>query len=144
MPASSSSVARSLASRLNSVLPSAVRIIPDGGKLEIMIEGRRMGVVHTLERLEDDGVNFTRMLAGTVVSVLSLIQDDVSEYLRDPWPSRDGLEMAVPHGRLDAHALHLWYGEAEERAVVSLDAISMGELGALVEGDGQNASGRPQ
>jgi hypothetical protein len=90
-----------------------------------------MGVIHTLEFLDDEGVNADHYLPGTVSSVLSLIQNDVSEYLREPWPSTNTRDMAMPDARLDASGLHLWFGATEHSAVVSLPTIPLDELGSL-------------
>ena len=90
---------------MNDVMPTAVRLATDGCKVEVWIEGRRMGTITTLEHVDDEGRYSPRFVAGCVTGVLSVVQDDVSEFLRDAWPSRDGRTMAMPDARLDEQSL---------------------------------------
>jgi len=67
--------------------------------------------------------------AGAAESVLSNIQDGVSETLKDPWPRLDapGRQMAMPGARLVGDTLTMWYGR-EEAPVLRLRPITLSEI----------------
>ena len=60
-------------------------------------------------------------------SVLSALQDVISELTRDAWPSTDRTTMALPDVRVDADAIHLWYGE-ERAPLIPLPSIRLDEI----------------
>jgi hypothetical protein len=71
--------------------------------------------------------------ADAVETVLSGIQDGVSETLRDPWPRQETsrLEMAMPGARLVGDMLMIWYGR-EDAPVVRLRPPQIRELSSIV------------
>jgi hypothetical protein len=81
----------------------------------------------TLSILEDDTRELAERLETAVYSVLSMVQDSISEYLRTPWPSTNGREMAMPGVRTDAEMVYLWYG-GEKEPVISMPPIRIAEI----------------
>jgi len=107
-------------------MPEAFRLTPEDGKLHLHIRGKWSSTSYTLHVVVDDDTRDSAERIETAVSsVLSTVQDEVAENLREPWPSRDGHQMALPGVRLDADALHMWFGDTEESAVLTLPSIAM-------------------
>jgi hypothetical protein len=81
-----------------------------------------------LDIVEDENREHAERLGWPVDSVLSMVQDNISENLRIPWPSIDGRHMAPPGVRVDTEFIHLWYGEDERTPVISMPAIRIADL----------------
>ena len=68
-------------------------------------------------------------LAELVVnSVLSSVQDVVSEVSTEPWPALSPRVMAMPGTRCDGLRVHLWYGADEESAVMPFAPIVVADV----------------
>ena len=117
-----------LARRLNDVVPAPFRLDAKNGLLHLYIEDEWDTTSFTLDIVEDETREFAERLESAVASILSSIQDSISEHLRTPWPSADGRAMAVPGVGSDTKSIHLWYGDDERSAIVSIPAIQIAEI----------------
>jgi hypothetical protein len=131
MRASSRKLAVALADRLNSVVPAPWRVSARAKDIDVYIRDELALTSHSPEIIEnEDDPEWTlpERAATVVYGVLSSIQDSVSEYLHEPWPTPDGREMAMPGVRTDPEFVHLWFGANELAPVISIPAISFGEI----------------
>lgn len=77
---------------------------------------------------DDDGRTLGEKLESAARAVLGSVQDDVSEFLHEPWPSDQRHVMAMPGSRSDEEWLHIWYGRDERAPVVGMAAIRIAEI----------------
>jgi hypothetical protein len=127
MGVSSRKLAAALAQRLNDIVPAPLRVTAEDGEVYIYIADEFDSQPHIEMIIEDESRDLGKRLEIAVESVLSSLQDSVSEHTCLPWPSSDGRTMALPGVRSDAEAVHLWYGE-EGAPVVRLPAIRFDEI----------------
>ena len=135
MRVSSRKLVIALVSRLNDVVPSSFRLSTDGDRLRVDSHGALSSIM-SVDIVEDESRNLDERLQTSVWSVISSLQDDISEDLRTPWPSRDGRTMALPQVHSDGESVHMWFGD-ERAPILSLPAIRIAEITAP---DGANAS----
>jgi hypothetical protein len=127
MRAISPNLARIIATRLDSVVPAPFRLNAQGGRIEIYV-GENLDSSPSLEMIVDDqSRELAERLETAVSSVLSQVQDAISEHLRTPWPSVDGRHMALPGVRVDAELIHLWYGD-ERAPVLRISAVKIADI----------------
>lgn len=118
-----------MAARLNEVVPIPFRVYAEGNV--VGIEARDVpigGAGASFIVDEDDDRTFGEKVETTVWAVLSSIQDDISEFLTESWPSVDGCGMAMPGARRDGAWVYLWYGEDEGAPVITMPAIRIAEI----------------
>ena len=133
MRAISPNLARIIATRLDSVVPAPFRLNAQGGRIEIYA-GENFDSSPSLEMIADDqSRELAERLETAVSSVLSQVQDAISEHLHTPWPSVDGRHMALPGVRVDAELIHLWYGE-ERAPVLKISAVKIADIVGGVNG----------
>ena len=140
MQLSADRFAAALASRLNAVVPTPVRVFVEGA---VSASGRdpdiTVRVAHESELwsgqvvsdrdLEpDDDESLLDVATGRAVTVLSGVQDSVCRILREPWPALPGGGMAMPDARTDQQRVYLWYGPAEGQAALTLRPIELTEV----------------
>ena len=125
--ASSHKLAAALAQRLNNIVPAPFHLSADNGHVNIHNADVLDTICYTPDIVEDESRDLTDLLETVTLSVLSSVQDIISEETRDAWPSTDGRTMALPDARIDAEAVHLWYGE-EESPLVRLPPIRLDEI----------------
>jgi hypothetical protein len=117
-----------LARRLNAVVPRPFRLLAEGGRLQFYIDNHLDSISDTPEIVDDESRELGERLLTIVDSVLSVVQDNISEHLRTPWPSTDGRAMAMPGVRTDTEFVHLWYGPDEAAPVIVIPAIPINEI----------------
>ena len=136
MGVSSHKLAAALAQRLNDIVPAPFRLSAEDDGVHVYIADRWDSTLTTM-LVDNETYDLEKRLWTAVESVLSSVQDSVSEHTRLPWPSSDGRTMALPGVRSHAEAVHLWYGE-EGAPVVHLPAIRFDEI---MEADGRATPG---
>ena len=127
MGASSHKLAAALAQRLNEIAPAPFRLSAEEGRVNIYVGDVLDTESFTPEIIEDETRDLSEVLFTASWSVLSALQDVISELTRDAWPSTDGRTMALPDVRVDADAVHLWYGD-ERAPMIRLPAIRLAEI----------------
>lgn len=133
MRASSHKLATALASRLNRILPSPWRVSARAGSIDVYLGDTPEFTALSLGTIEDDNDPEWSLLEraeAAVHGVLNSVQDSVSEYLREPWPSTHGHTMAMPEVRADAEFVRLWFGDDEKAPVVGIPPIPFAEITA--------------
>jgi hypothetical protein len=133
MGASSRKLAAALAQRLNDIVPAPFRLSAEDGEVHIYIADELDSWLLTAQVVEDESRDLAERLWTAVESVLSALQDSVSEHTRLPWPSTDGRTMALPGVRWDGESIHLWFGDDEAAPAVGIPPIGITEIS---EGDG--------
>jgi hypothetical protein len=128
MGASSRKLAAALAQRLNDIVPAPFRLSAEDGEVHIYIADELDSWLLTAPVVEDESRDLAERLETAAESVLSALQDSVSEHTRSPWPSTDGRTMALPGVRWDGKSIHLWFGRDEAAAVVRMPPISITEI----------------
>jgi hypothetical protein len=128
MRASFRSLGKSLARRLNEVMPAGFRLTAENEWLELFIEGSFDSTISAPQRIEDEPGELPERLKTAVYEVLDSVQDSVSEHLRIPWPSTDGRKMAMPGVRVGTEAISLWYGESGSAPVLAIPEIPLTEI----------------
>ena len=128
MRASSPDLAAALVSRLNNLVPESFRLTAEDDQLHFYVAGELDTTTYALDVVPDETRELHERLETAVLSVLSTIQDSISEHLRTPWPSRDGRNMALPNVRVVREAIQLWYGDDEQAPVIAIPAIPMSEI----------------
>ena len=137
MGASSRKLAAALAQRLNDIAPAPFRLSAEEGRVNIYRGDVLDTISFTPDIVEDETRDLSEVLYTATWSVLSALQDIISEETHDAWPSTDGRTMALPDVRIGEEAVHLWYGE-EEAPLVRLPAIRFDEI---MEADGTGPPG---
>ncbi len=127
MPASCRDLAIALECRLNDVIPAPFRLAAENGLIHMYIDEEPDGAISIVAIVEDETRELSERLESAVHTVLSMVQDDISEHLRTPWPSTDGRTMAMPGVRIDAEVVHLWYG-GERAPVLRMPAIRIADI----------------
>jgi hypothetical protein len=129
MHPSSQRFAQALAERIGEILPPPLTIRADGGNLVVSADGISQGGSGAAMIVEDDD---DRTVAERVEcaarAVLDGVQDDVSEYLTLPWPAGADGRMATAGVRADEARVHLWFGDSQSAAVITLRSIDLGDL----------------
>ena len=115
-----------LVERLSAVVPAQFQLNTRGARLHVDLRGA-MSSIFSFDIVEDESRELNKRLETAVWSVLSSLQDDISEDLCTPWPSTDGRMMAMPEVHSDGEQVHLWYGD-ERAPVLSLPAIRIEEI----------------
>ncbi|MGI8483983.1 MAG: hypothetical protein ACR2OU_06945 [Thermomicrobiales bacterium] len=138
MHASSRKLAAALAARLNEVVPGLFRVQAEGEDVGVYAQDSSIGgsgAPGIVEDDEDDEDDDDRTLGEKIETatraVLDAVQDVISEYLCVPWPSLDGVAMAMPGVRVDTELVHLWYGADESAPAISIPAIRISEITGL-------------
>lgn len=127
MRVSSLKLAREVAARLNAVVPVPFRLTADGAQLLVYADEKLDSIKPMLEIVEDQDRELEERLATALTSVLSNLQDDISERLRTPWPSVDGRIMASVGVGTNAEWINLWYGE-EAAPVIKMSPIRIADI----------------
>jgi hypothetical protein len=129
MQASARGFAQALAVRIGEILPPPLTIRVDGCSLDVYADGISQGSSAAAVIVEeDDGRTLSEKLETTGRSVLSGIQDSVSEYLTLPWPKDARGRMATENARADAERLYLWFAGSEAEAVITLRPVDVAEI----------------
>jgi hypothetical protein len=129
-----------LAERLDAVVPSRFRVAANGAWVSLY-DGETwdcsIGVASLLDQAIDPDVpaaareSFASYAETVAQSVLSNVQDAISEATTDPWPALPDGGMALPGTRTDGERVFLWYGpdwRQEVDAVLSFPPIVLKEL----------------
>jgi hypothetical protein len=127
MRASSRSIGAALAERLDEVVPRPCRVTEQDGSIRVTISDKAVVAFATSVSFGaggDSESTFEGQVETDVRAVLGAVQDAISEHLREPWPSTDRRQMALPDVHRDGDQLHMWYGE-QRAPVVSLRAITL-------------------
>lgn len=136
-------LAEFLTERLDAVVPRPFRVEADAGDVSLYQGAARDTTIHLASVLDQEpdpeGAagergSFAGNAAAVAWSVLSLVQDAVSEATTNPWPPLPSGGMAMPGTRTDGARLFLWYGphhDMEADAVLSLAPIALDELLAM-------------
>jgi len=133
-------LAELLAERLDAVVPSRFRIAAEGAWVSLY-DGETwdcsVGVASLLDQATDPDApaaardSFASYAETVSQSVLSNMQDGVSEATTDPWPALPDGSMALPGTRTDGERVFLWYGpdwRQEVDVVLSFAPIVLAEL----------------
>lgn len=129
MHASSHKLAAALAGRLNEVVPVPCRVYAEG--YDVGVDARDMPIGGSSASFivdEDDDRTLGEKIETAVRAVLSGVQDCISEFLTEQWPSIDGRGMAMPGARSDEERVYLWYGENEGAPVISMPPIRIADI----------------
>ena len=99
---------------------------------EIVCEGGDLAVAGFVQSLDaNDVFRLLRMKLGHDVFQMVLRetgtheQDAIIRILRERWPRLPTGELVLPDGRADSERIYLWYGGAEDGAVVTLRPIEL-------------------
>jgi hypothetical protein len=114
--------------RLNQIIPKPFRVAAQGAGVALHINGALDGIITTPGIAEDATRELRERLSIAVSGVLSSVQDTISEYLRTPWPSEDGCNMAPPRVRVGTDAIYIWYGDSEAAPVLAIPSIPLAEV----------------
>jgi hypothetical protein len=127
--ASSHRLAWALSSRLNSIIPSTMKVRHDGANVVLLVGEREIGGSAAATILDDDDDrDFAERARTAVEAVLSGVQDVVIEELKGGWPAAStGDDLPLPGARAVGGSVLGWYG-SEDTPVVRLDAIPLSEL----------------
>jgi hypothetical protein len=129
-----------LAERLDSVVPSPFQVRAEGGLVALYNGPAREGgsdVASVLDQEFDPSADdyeewpLADRARSVAWSVLSSVQDGISEATTDPWPRLPTGRMAFPGTREDGRNLYLWYGAEsmhEATAVLSFPPVPLSEL----------------
>jgi hypothetical protein len=128
---------RQLAARLNEVLPAGFLVRYDSGRSLSIDAPDGYGSSAYVGDCEPalDSTEPLEVLLGTLArraeTVLSNVQDVVSETTRDPWPRAPvAKRVEAPAGaRIESGVLHCWYGD-EQAPVVTLRPLPLIDIGS--------------
>ena len=114
--------AEALAARIQPLLPEGFAVHADGDHVRV-VPPEGPGTSASLGYL-DPGDADVDDYADAAWNVLSMVQDAVSEYVAEPWPSGAGSgdDLADPGTRADEGVVRLWFGD-ESAPVLVLDGI---------------------
>lgn len=133
-------LAAALAERVNAVVPTPFRVRADNGRVALYCGDAfdsSIGVSGVLDQEVDPQAapserhSFAWFAAMVSESVLSSVQDGVSEGTAEPWPPLSRSRMAYPGARTDGTSVYLWYGPDSEReagAVIAFLPILIADL----------------
>lgn len=128
MHASSHNLAEVLANRLSAVIPGSCEVRSVGSDVFVDAWGVMIGGSSASSLVDDvDDRAVRERLEVAVRAVLSTVQDDISRFLSEPWPSTDGGQMAMPNARSDAEWVYLWFGD-ERLPVINMPAIRISDV----------------
>jgi hypothetical protein len=128
MAASSRKLSAALAQRLSDIVPAPFRLSAEDGEVHIYIADELDSRPFIAPVVEDESRDLGERLETAAESVLSELQDSVSEQTRLPWPSTDGRTMELPGVRWDGESIHLWFGSDEAAPAVGMPPISITEI----------------
>lgn len=114
--------AEALVARIQPVVPDGFVVRAEGDHVRV-VPPEGTGTSASLGYL-DPGEADADDYADAAWNVLSMVQDAVSEYVAEPWPSGAGDDVADPGTRADAGVVRLWFGD-ETAPVVVLEAIPL-------------------
>ena len=134
-------LARAMADRLDAVMPAPVRVRAEGTVVGIIWPSRAwLGGSAASELVADpadedeDGTPAADQLTTAAWAILSGVQDQVAEALREPWPPGADGRMAMPAVRVADGVLLLTFerGDAvgEESVMLALEPIPLADLAA--------------
>ena len=128
MAALSHRLAAALAARLDKVAPDSFAVRARGETVdvysgEILLGGSTAATIVE----DDDDRTLARKLESAVYSVLDIIQDCISEHLREPWPAYPGRRMANPGTRAEGTRVYAWFGD-ENAPALTLSPIEVSEI----------------
>lgn len=106
-------------------LPDKFSLEADGGWLQVMYEGNRVGGTHVASLLE----GFTPRpahVASVALSAMSDVQDAIAIELKTPWPAQ-AHRQPMPSTRVVEGRLYLWYGD-DRSPVVMCEPIMLDEI----------------
>jgi hypothetical protein len=128
MGVSSRKLAAALVQRLNDIVPAPFRMSAEDGEVRVYMADKLDSWLLIAQVVEDESRDLSERLWNAAESVLSGLQDSISEHTRDPWPSTDGRTMALPGVRWDGERLHLWFGDDEAAPAVGIPPINITEI----------------
>ena len=126
-------LAAALAARLNAVVPDPFSVRAEGAWVSLYCGNAfdsSSSVAGVLDQEVDPEVaaserhSFAWFAASVSESVLSSVQDGISETTAEPWPSLSPGRMAFSGTRTDGEAVYLWYGPDDEREIEAVIAFS--------------------
>lgn len=118
-----------LGTRLSEVVPASLTVSVHGSDVRIYADGVRIGnSANSVIVDEEDDRTLGEKAYAAVWGVLSAIQDDISEHLREPWPEDSGYRMAMPGVREERGRVFLWYGDNELDPRVAFAPIDLTKL----------------
>lgn len=119
-----------LAIRLGMIVPVPMSVRADGSLVLVHADSVRVADSNNAVIAdEDDDRTFGDKVGCAVWGVLSMIQDDISEYLTEPWPAY-GRRMALPGVREAKGRVFFWYGDDEAAPLISFASIGLDEIQA--------------
>jgi hypothetical protein len=133
-------LAAALAARLDVVVPDPFRVRAEDDRVALYrgdAFDSSIGVAGVLDQEVDPHAaagerhSFAWFAAMVSESVLSSVQDGVSEATTEPWPPLSRDRMAYSGARTDGTSVYVWYGpdyEREVEAVVAFPPILVAEL----------------
>jgi hypothetical protein len=141
MPLSAYRLAEALASRLNAIIPTPIHILVERASSPALARDADV-VIHVANADEpwssqafsnlDLQPHHEGSLGDTAcdmaVAMLGGVQDGVIRILRDPWPRLPTGNVALPDGHADSERVYLWFGASQDRAVLTLRPIEIGEV----------------
>jgi hypothetical protein len=119
-------LAAALAARLNAVVPHPFRVRAEDDRVALYhgdAFDSSIGLAAVLDQEVDPRAaagerdSFAWFAAMVSESVLSSVQDGVSEATAEPWPPLSHSRMAYPGARTDGKVVYLWYGPDYEREI---------------------------
>ncbi len=129
-----------MAARLDAVVPDPFRVYAEGDEVSLYrgdAFDSSIGVAGVLDQEADPQAaagerhSFAWFAATVAESVLSSVQDGVSEATAEPWPPLARARMALSGARTDGEWVYLWYGPDYERevgAVIAFPPILVADL----------------
>ena len=113
-----------LLARLNEVLPAGLVAVEEEGVVGVAKEGAFWGG-YDYASLVGGAEDLAKAEVIAVESVLSTVQDQVSEYMSEPWPPGGyaGDALAPPFAELSGQELRLGYRDALELPAIPIDQL---------------------
>jgi hypothetical protein len=108
-----STLAESLAERLDGVVPAGVQIFAQGASVSVQ-DDSGLGLVQDVGGILEQHGDSIDLIVLACLSVLNSVQDFVAETLTVPWPDA---EMAMPGVRVADDRILLWYGDESDPAL---------------------------
>ena len=131
MAVSSLKLAKTLATRLNEIVPASFQVDAEGNDVGVYSNGVAIGGSGAPAIVDDDdGRSIDQKLETAARAVLSAVQDTISESLREAWPSVNRRVMALPGAHLTGGELRLWYGD-QAAPVARIGGIAIADIEEL-------------
>jgi hypothetical protein len=141
MPLSALKLGEALADRLNEIIPGSMHVSAEAPASPVQRRDADVFVRVAVGEGPGSGQGFSDSDLPTrddlspsaaacdmAVAMISGVQDSVSRILQEPWPQLPTGGLALPDGRAEPERLYLWYGLAEESAVLRLRPVSVREI----------------